>query len=130
LHIDDSLKDFAFNVGDYNEISDLYLISDICITDYSSVMFDFANTRKPILFYTYDLDHYKNDLRGFYFDFENEAPGPMVKTDNELIECILSINKIENLYKDKYDDFYKRFCTFETGTSAQQIVQRFFDKDL
>ncbi|RTX69717.1 CDP-glycerol--glycerophosphate glycerophosphotransferase [Staphylococcus hyicus] len=129
LHIDENLKDFAINVGDYNEISDLYLISDICITDYSSVMFDFANTRKPIIFYTYDLDHYKNNLRGFYFNFEKEAPGPLIKTDDKLIECILNIDEITKTYKDKYEKFYNRFCTFETGTSAQQIVQRFFKKD-
>ena len=49
--IDKSLEDFIYNVADYAEISDLYLISDICITDYSSVMFDFANTRKPLLFF-------------------------------------------------------------------------------
>lgn len=72
--IDKSLEDFIYNVADYEEISDLYLISDICITDYSSVMFDFANTRKPLLFFTYDLDHYKDNLRGFYMNFEDEAP--------------------------------------------------------
>ncbi|PTH73533.1 CDP-glycerol glycerophosphotransferase family protein [Staphylococcus agnetis] len=129
LHIDENLSDFAINVGNYNEISDLYLISDICITDYSSVMFDFANTRKPMLFYTYDLDHYKNNLRGFYFDFEKDAPGPLIKTDDQLIEHILNIDDTAKTYQDKYEAFYNRFCTFETGTSAQHIVQRFFKKD-
>lgn len=48
------------------------------ITDYSSLMFDFVNTGRPILFFTYDLDHYRDTLRGFYFDFEQSAPGPLL----------------------------------------------------
>lgn len=126
LHLDNSLNDFVINGSDYNEISDLYLIADICITDYSSVMFDYANTKKPLLFFTYDLEHYKNSLRGFYFDFENQAPGPLLKTNEDLIQSIENINQVQETYKDKYEAFYNRFCTFETGTAAKSIVQRFF----
>ena len=69
-------RDFALNVTGYRDISELFLISDVLITDYSSVMFDFAATGRPMLFFTYDLEHYRDQLRGFYFDFEAEAPGP------------------------------------------------------
>src|SRR5699024_4589297 len=92
LQLDSSLDNFVINGNKYNDISDLFLITDICITYYSSVMFDFANTKKPMLFFTYDLEHYKNSLRGFYFDFEKEAPGPLIKTNESLIK---SINNIE-----------------------------------
>lgn len=126
LKLDDSLSDFVINGASYNEISDLYLISDICITDYSSVMFDFANTKKPLLFFTYDLEYYKEQLRGFYFDFEKEAPGPLIKENEELIEAIKNINNIEKQYEDKYTQFYNRFCTFESGHSAKTIVDKFF----
>ena len=126
LKLDDSLSDFVINGASYNEISDLYLISDICITDYSSVMFDFANTRKPLLFFTYDLEYYKEQLRGFYFDFEKEAPGPLIKENKELIEAIKNIDNIEKQYEDKYNQFYNRFCTFESGQSAKKIVDKFF----
>src|SRR5699024_3851732 len=68
FQLDISLDNFLINGNKYNYISYLFLITDICITDYSSVMFDFANTKKPMLFFTYDLEHYKNSLRGFYFD--------------------------------------------------------------
>lgn len=56
---------FAFDYSKYNDINDLYISSDILITDYSSVFFDFANLRQPILFFTYDIDKYKDVLRGF-----------------------------------------------------------------
>ena len=52
----------------------LYLASDICITDYSSVFFDFANLKRPILFYAYDFDEYADEIRGMYMDMEKELP--------------------------------------------------------
>ena len=127
LKLEKSLDDFVINGSHYSDISDLYLISDICITDYSSVMFDFANTKKPLLFFTYDLEHYKEHLRGFYFDFENEAPGPLIQTNDELIDSIQKIDSVEVEYKEKYSHFYNRFCTFETGEAAKKIVHKFFD---
>lgn len=61
------------------------------ITDYSSVLFDFANTNKPILYYTYDLDDYRDNIRGFYMDFDQKAPGPFLKTTDDIIEAVLNI---------------------------------------
>ena len=58
------------------------------VTDYSSAMFDFAVTGKPMVFYTYDLEHYRDDVRGFYFDLAEVAPGPLVRTSSELVEAI------------------------------------------
>src|SRR5699024_280699 len=78
LKIDETLRDFVKNVSGYPDIQELLLLADILITDYSSVMFDFANTGKPMLFYTYDLENYRDNVRGFYMDFETEAPGPLV----------------------------------------------------
>ncbi|MFL5912798.1 MAG: CDP-glycerol glycerophosphotransferase family protein, partial [Gaiellaceae bacterium] len=66
------------NVSGRDDLAELYLAADVLITDYSSVMFDFAVTRKPMLFFTYDLAWYRDELRGFYFDFESEAPGPLI----------------------------------------------------
>lgn len=126
LKLDNSLENFVINGANYNEISDLYLISDICITDYSSVMFDYANTGKPLLFFTYDLEYYKEQLRGFYFDFEKEAPGPLIKDNETLVEAIKNINNLKYQYQDKYNQFYDRFCTFETGEAAKKIVDQFF----
>src|SRR5690625_2330686 len=76
---------FAFDFSMHNDINDLYLISDVLITDYSSVFFDYANLRKPILFFVYDIDSYRDKLRGFYFNIENEAPGPLTKTTEEIV---------------------------------------------
>lgn len=72
------LEGFVYNLSKYDDISEIYLISDICITDYSSVFFDFANLKRPVLFYTYDIEKYKNQLRGFYIDMNTEVPGPPI----------------------------------------------------
>ena len=74
---------FALNVTAYPDITELYLVSDILVTDYSSAMFDYAVTGRPILFFTYDLAEYRDSLRGFYFDFEAEAPGPLLADSAE-----------------------------------------------
>ncbi len=68
------------------------------MTDYSSLMFDYASTGRPMLFFTYDLEHYRDELRGFYFDFEHEAPGPLLGTSDEVIEALRSIDDVGRAY--------------------------------
>src|SRR5699024_6504922 len=70
----------AFDASLNEDIRELYLIADMLITDYSSVFFDYAILQRPMLFYVYDIDTYRDQLRGFYIDFEKEAPGPLVKS--------------------------------------------------
>ena len=115
-------KGFAFDVSKYDDIAELYLISDILITDYSSVFFDFANLKRPILYYTYDLDKYENVLRGFYIDIHSEVPGPLLKTTDEIIDAIINIEDVKAEYKEKYDIFYERFCGIEDGDASKRIV--------
>lgn len=87
----------------------LYLISDICITDYSSVFFDFANLKRPMLFYTYDLDKYRDVLRGFYIDMETELPGPLVYTTQEVVERIKNIDALKKNFLIVMSNFIKDF---------------------
>nr|WP_275584398.1 CDP-glycerol glycerophosphotransferase family protein [Pullulanibacillus pueri] len=117
---------FAFNFSKYDDIADLYLISDILITDYSSVFFDYANLRRPILFFTYDLEKYRDTLRGFYIDIEREVPGPLLKTSGDVINAIKNIEKIEEEYRGKYKAFTERFCSWEKGVASEQIVKHVF----
>ncbi len=117
---------FAYNVSKYNDISELYLVSDILITDYSSVFFDFANLMRPMLFFTYDLERYRDVLRGFYIDIEKEVPGPLVYTSEELIDAIKGIGSIEKKYRDRYKEFYNRFCGWEDGQASKKVVESVF----
>ena len=122
----DDLENIIYNVSNYDDIKDLYLITDILITDYSSVMFDFANTRKPIVFFAHDIERYSSALRGFYFDLKKEAPGPIVKTEAELFDVIENIDKFHSLYQEQYENFYQKFCSWEDGHAAERVINAVF----
>lgn len=121
------LEGFAVNLSKYDDISELYLISDILITDYSSVFFDYANLKRPILFYTYDLDKYRDMLRGFYMDIETEVPGPLLYTTEEVIKAIQNIDVLTQEYKEKYAQFYERFCGLEDGHASENVCKEVFN---
>ncbi len=119
---------FVYNGSNYDDITELYMISDICMTDYSSVFFDYANLKRPILYYTYDLEKYRDVLRGFYLDVEKDLPGPLLLTNDEVVEAIKNIDQISAQYKDKYDEFYDRFCCIDDGHAAERVVKAVFEK--
>ena len=123
LQISEEDKDFVMDQSRYNDIGELYLVSDVLITDYSSVFFDFANLRRPILFFTYDLEKYASVLRGFYFDMTTGCPGPLLKTNEEILKALENIEGIEHEYKEKYENFCKQFCYLDDGNSAERIVK-------
>lgn len=106
------------------DISELYLVSDMMITDYSSVMFDYSLLKRPMIFYVYDLDEYKDELRGFYFDFVKEAPGPLVMTTDEIISQIKSPQCLANT--KAYEAFCKKFHTYEHGNASKCVIQTLF----
>lgn len=118
-----NFKGFAFDVSKYEDIAELYLISDILITDYSSVFFDFANLKRPILFYTYDLDKYSKMLRGFYLDITREVPGPLLSTTEEVIDAIEHIDELKIRCHSQYEEFYQRFCSIDDGHASKRIVE-------
>ncbi len=117
---------FVRSFDESKDISDIYLVSDILITDYSSVMFDYSLLKRPMYFYCYDLERYKNILRGFYFDFENEAPGPISLTTTDLINDIKGHRHEE--YKDKYDAFTKKYNPWDDGCASQKVVEYIDEK--
>ena len=112
---------FIKDVSSYSDINDLYIASDLLITDYSSVFFDYANLKKPIIFYMYDLDYYAGELRGFYLGLD-ELPGPIVKEEDELIKCI----KETEVWKpdERYEEFHKRFNPLDDGHSSERLLEK------
>jgi len=121
---------FVKDVSSYLDISDLYLISDILITDYSSVFFDYANLKRPIIFYMYDLENYRDHLRGFYFDIEEEAPGPIVEKEEDLYEAIDYALKNGHVSKEAFNAFYNRFCYLEDGQATKRLVERILERKM
>ncbi|MBR1802658.1 MAG: CDP-glycerol glycerophosphotransferase family protein [Clostridia bacterium] len=113
-------KGFIYDVSQVDDINELYVISDILVTDYSSVFFDYANLKRPILFYMYDLKKYQEELRGFYIDLA-ELPGPIFETEQELIE---QIRRVQNfLVDEKYQAFNKKYNYLDDGQASKRVIE-------
>ncbi|MDA2806044.1 bifunctional glycosyltransferase/CDP-glycerol:glycerophosphate glycerophosphotransferase [Nocardiopsis suaedae] len=117
---------FVRDVSAYPEVQELFLVADVLVTDYSSLMFDFANTGRPMLFYTYDLEEYRDRLRGFYFDFEEVAPGPLIKDQEGLVEAVRAADAVRLDHRDRYEAFVERFCPLDDGKAAARVVDAVF----
>ncbi|GAA4956008.1 hypothetical protein GCM10023224_47140 [Streptomonospora halophila] len=119
-------RDFVYDVSLYPEIMELFLITDVLVTDYSSMMFDFANTGRPMLFFTYDIESYRDNLRGFYFDFEETAPGPLLRHSDDVIGALLDADEVADRYAGTYKAFTDRFCPLDDGGASARVVDRVF----
>lgn len=120
------VSDFVVNVSSYSDITHIYIVSDICMTDYSSVFFDYANLKRPILFYMYDLEKYRDVLRGFYLDVEKELPGPILTDNDQVLDALKNIDKVQAEYEEKYETFYDRFCCIDDGHAAERVCEKVF----
>ena len=114
-------KNFIYHFDQSDDIAELFLVSDIMITDYSSVMFDYSILRRPMFFCAYDLDKYKNELRGFYFDYEREIPGPISTNTETLIRDIRTYDA--SRYKQRYEDFCRKYNPWDDGRAAAKVVE-------
>jgi CDP-glycerol glycerophosphotransferase len=112
----------VLDVSDYPDIRDLILAADVLVNDYASVQFDFAVTGKPILYYVYDLEHYRGDLRQFYFDFEEIAPGPLLRTVGDVLATLWDLESVQARYRERYARFQERFCSREDGHATARVL--------
>ncbi len=117
---------FVVNVTSYPDVAELFLASDALITDYSSMMCDFAVTGRPMLFFTYDLADYRDSVRGLYIDLEREAPGPLLATSDEVIDAIGRLGAVSAQYRDSYATFVAKFCPLDDGKAAARVCDRVF----
>lgn len=126
LNIDGELEKFAYDFSSYDDIQELYILADFLITDYSSVFFDYAHSKRPILFFVPDLNHYIENVRGLYLNMEKELPGPLIQNNDDLIYSIKNIDEISENFNDKYEEFYERFCSICNGDSSEKIIKELF----
>jgi CDP-glycerol glycerophosphotransferase len=110
------------DVSAYPDIRDLYLAADVLVTDYSSSMFDFAITGRPLVFFAYDLDHFRDSVRGFYFDFVPEAPGPLVSTREALAAELQALPDVVRRHADRYAAFRETYCALEDGRATDRLL--------
>ena len=117
---------FVRDVSSYPDGTELMLAADVLVTDYSSMMVDFANTGRPMLFYTYDLDAYEEEIRGFNLDFGATLPGPLLRTTDELGEALRGLDGVRAEYAERYATFRSTFCELDDGHATARVVDRLF----
>ncbi|UWE13641.1 bifunctional glycosyltransferase/CDP-glycerol:glycerophosphate glycerophosphotransferase [Actinacidiphila bryophytorum] len=121
-----SVRGRVIDVSGIHDVTPLYLLADALITDYSSVMFDYALLGRPMLFFAYDLDDYVNGLRGTYFDLVKHAPGPVVERTGELYSALDDLDAVDRDWADARKRFVAEFGEYDRGDAARQIVDTFF----
>ena len=117
----DRYAGFVRDVSSYSDINELYIAADILITDYSSVFFDYANLRKPMIFYMYDLEQYANELRGFYISLD-ELPGPIVRDEDSLIAEIRACDTWKP--DSKYEEFCGKYNPKDDGHASERTLKK------
>ena len=114
----DNVRDVSFHA----DIAELYLAADVMITDYSSTMFDFAVTGKPMVFHAYDLAEYGGTTRGFYLDLEEIAPGPVVAEQAQVLDALRHLDRVAAESKASYERFQQTFCHLEDGHATERVL--------
>jgi len=123
---DDARGPRVIDVTGYPDTARLLVVADALITDYSSVMFDFSITGKPMYFLVPDLEHYRGAMRGFYFDLVDAAPGPVVRTQAELSRAIEEVDP--SIFRERYERWQRIFTARDDGRAAERVVARILDQ--
>jgi CDP-glycerol glycerophosphotransferase len=117
---------FLRDVSAYPDAVELLLAADVLISDYSALMVDFANTGRPILVYAYDLELYRDRVRGLYVDVETDVPGPVLRDSAEVAEALRDLEAVHAAHAERYAAFRERLCEFDDGGATARVVDRVF----
>lgn len=121
-----SVRGRVIDVTAHHDTTPLLALADGLITDYSSVMFDYALLDRPMFFFAYDYEEYVHEGRGTYFDLLERAPGPVVRGEDELHAVLGSLEEQVTKYAAKREQFVAEFGEYDKGTAARSIVEQFF----
>jgi teichoic acid glycerol-phosphate primase len=122
--VENQFPGFVFNVSKGYDINQLLVITDILITDYSSIPFEFSLLEKPMIYYAYDLQEYHQE-RGFQEDYEKLVPGPVVESTEEIIK-IIEKNEFD---MERVRAFAAEWNQYSTGNSSRNMVEALYKKD-
>ncbi|PPS67247.1 MULTISPECIES: CDP-glycerol glycerophosphotransferase family protein [Streptomyces] len=113
------------DVSSYDPVEELCLAADVLVTDYSSIMFDYANLDRPIVIHADDWETYRT-TRGVYFDLMDQAPGPVARTQQQLTEILTTEAWRDESAAKTRAVFRRRFCEYDDGRAAERVVRRVF----
>lgn len=118
--VPEELKEFAVDMTDDMAIEELLMVSDICISDYSSLVFEFSLFERPMIFFAYDLEDYF-DWRGFYYPYEEMTPGPICRETKEIIDYIRHLDI--RFDRQQVAAFREKFMSACDGHATERILE-------
>ncbi|MFG2647334.1 CDP-glycerol glycerophosphotransferase family protein [Streptomyces sp. NPDC048436] len=113
------------DVSAHHDVSELLCLADILVTDYSSIMFDFALLDRPLVHFTPDLDAYAAE-RGSYFSLRDDAGGPVVETEAELLRVLATVKQTDGAWAEARRVFAERFGAYDKGRASADVVDALF----
>ncbi|WP_100009956.1 CDP-glycerol glycerophosphotransferase family protein [Lentibacillus sediminis] len=116
--LDTEYKDFVYDVSNFQETNKLLLITDVLITDYSSLPFEFSLLEKPMIFFSYDMEEYKV-TSGLINNYESQMPGPVVFSTEAIVQTIkqnaFDLNQVRS--------FAKKWNEYSSGDSSDHVAR-------
>nr|WP_280116148.1 CDP-glycerol glycerophosphotransferase family protein [Leucobacter coleopterorum] len=129
-----SAEGAVIDASQHDDVNDVILAADVLVTDYSSIMFDAAVARVPQLFFVPDLAAYRDRERGFTFDFEREAPGPLLQQRDEVLAHAQALGELGHdaswvrEYAQAREEWRKRFAPNDDGEAAKRVVDALIER--
>lgn len=117
--VPEDCADFAMDVTKSLEIDQLLCASDVCVSDYSSLIFEYSLFERPMIFFAYDLDDYF-DWRGFYYNYDELTPGPVVQETEEIIDYIRHLDA--RFDQAQVHAFKEKFMSSCDGHATDRIM--------
>ena len=114
------------DVSDHPDAIEVLAAADVLVSDYSSLVVDYATTGRPILFFTPDLEAYRDDVRGFSIDLESAAPGPLLRTTDAVAEALRDVEAVAREYRPRYEAFVGAYCGLNDGGASGRVVDAVF----
>jgi CDP-glycerol glycerophosphotransferase len=121
----DRYSGFIYDVSHVDDINELFIVSDALMTDYSSVFFDYANLGRPMIFFMYDLEKYRDDLRGFYIE-PNTLPGDIVRQENDIVSILTDLRAYQKKHFKAYKEFNGTYTYLDDGKAAERVTKKIF----
>ena len=121
-----SSPELVRDVSAFPDVVELLRVADVLLTDYSSWVFDFASTGRPILFFTPDLETYRDEIRGFSIELERDAPGPLLATTADVVDALRDLDAVAEAYASRYAAFLATYCPLQDGNASRRVSEWIF----